>query len=116
MNKSEIACSLSLGVLLNKKQKIATISVFVVAVILFIVASLIFIFPLELDNVMIIAAIFCFVISILFFILSIFIMFKDKKVKKKISIWIQHAVCLSAYSKAVDFFMEEHNRRQQKLM
>ncbi len=106
MNKlSDIEVSLSQGQLYGTKHFIVLCLAFVSSSLLIIVAIVSLVLScIEWDIFIVLVCIICIIIGVGFLSVSIYCFVKDRKIKRRVVIWLEDAVKTSALSSKVDEF------------
>ena len=102
MNLSNIDFALSLGQLIWKPQLRPIIVIFLIALLFPIITVAMICTPVVWTTEIIICISFADILSLMLISIVLFLVIRDKANKKKISIWLQDAVMLKAYSRKID--------------
>lgn len=97
-----IDVSLSLGQLIYGRKWIPVICFFLMGTIFPILSLIMCFLPMDWDSVMLTTIVLLNLFSLLILILPVYIIIKDRWIKKQVKLWMQDAVKLDAHSKAID--------------
>lgn len=101
INLSQVACSLSLGTVMNKTAKSFCYFSVVSSAILATVPLFVFVTPIEANTTIVTSVILCSILGTAIFAFMLYLLLKNRHKVKKFTLWLENGITLDATCRCI---------------